>query len=631
MNGVFRQVVRVLALALCIFHLYTGVFGTLIASPQRGIHVGLATALAFLLTPAGKQSGLRTRGAPWWDWLAALLILAAAIYPTFFWSRYLPVMIGAPNTIEIACAVVTVLLVMEAARRTVGRIFTALAALSLAYSLWGQYIPGYWGHAPIGWRWLALNVYFSNEGLWGSLTGLSATYLALFIIFGALLLVSGGGKTFIDIALLIAGRFRGGPAKVAVIASSLFGTLSGSCVANASTVGSFTIPLMKKLGYQSEFAAAVEGCASTGGMLAPPIMASAAFVMAQFLGVPYLQVAIAAIIPTVLYYTAVFMGIHLQAIRQGMEPMPRSEIPRTRDVLTWPNMYPLLLPLIVLLYLLIAGHDLTTVGGGACAAVILTYIFKNFSLQGMKQRLWNLISVLENAGKAVVGIVPLMASASLFTGLLLFTGLATKLSDAVAGWGGSLYVGLLMTGILVMLLGAALPLVPSYIIGVIVALPSLTQWGLPPMASHMFILYYAILSALTPPVAGAVFVAAGIANADVNKATWAAMKLAPLLYIMPFLWCMSPTLLMIGPWSMIVLDTLTAVAGTVVMTFGIAGIFFCKCNVFERLLLVVSGGLLLIPVWQIVLIGTVVAIIIGLKKFGSFKVSKQTLEVPHIK
>jgi len=246
--------------------------------------------------------------------------------------------------------------------------------------------------------------FFSAEGIWGTLTGIAAVYIALFVIFGAILLTSGGGKTLIDLALLLTGKYRGGPAKVAVIASSMFGTLSGSSLANVATTGAFTIPLMKSLGYPPKFAGAVEAVASTGGSIMPPIMGTAAFIMAEFLGVPYLKVAVAAAIPAFLFYVAVITGVHFEAKKQNLASIPREQIPQAREVFTWSRMMCLLVPIGILLYTLVRGYSLIMVSSSACFAVLVTYIFSSLSLRGIKERLWNIPNVLEAAGKAIMTV-----------------------------------------------------------------------------------------------------------------------------------------------------------------------------------------------------------------------------------
>jgi len=519
--------------------------------------------------------------------------------------------------IELTLAIVATLLILESGRRTIGWVFPILTALIIMYSLWGHYIPGRFGHAPLDITMLFQYLYLSANGIWGFLTGMAATFLALFVIFGAILLNSGGGKTFIDLALLATGRFRGGPAKVAVLSSGFFAMLSGSAVANVATTGTFTIPMMKKLGYSPEFAGGVESAASSGGMLTPPVMGAGAFVMAEFLSIPYLKVVVAAAIPALLFYVAAFMGVHFQAVKLNLKPVPREELPPLRSVLTYSRMSALLLPIGTLLYTLFKGYSLPFVAGSGCFVAVAAYVFSGWSLRGILERLRNVPSILESAGKALTSIMPIVVCAGIVLFLLDFTGLDLKLSRAVVSMGGAnLFMGLLMSGILVMILGTGLPAVAAYILGIVVAGPMLIGWGVLPIAAHLFIFYYSVLCAITPPVCVAVFVARAIAQSDWLKTAWVAMRLAPMLYIVPFLIIWDNTFLMIGSPQSILLNVGTALMGSALLSSSIIGCLVTKCKILERLALMASGILLLVPAWQTALLGGVLAFAILVKELG---------------
>jgi TRAP transporter 4TM/12TM fusion protein len=330
-----------------------------------------------------------------------------------------------------------------------------------------------------------------------------------------MLLTTGGGKTFIDIAVMLVGRFSGGPAKVAVIASAMFAMLSGSASANVVTTGTFTIPMMKKLGYRPEFAAGVEATASTGGIVTPPVMGAAAFIVAEFLGVPYLKVAVAAAIPAFLFYVAVITGVHFEAKKQNLASIPREQIPQAREVFTWSRMMCLLVPIGILLYTLVRGYSLIMISSSACFAVLVTYIFSSLSLRGIKERLWNIPNVLEAAGKAIMTVAPVLVCANIIIGLLTFTGLGVKISSAIMGLGEAyLILSLGMAAGLVLILGCGITVTAAYIIGTVMAVPMLIAWGIEPMAAHLFVMYYSILGGITPPVCPSVFLAANIAKAS---------------------------------------------------------------------------------------------------------------------
>lgn len=613
-KAILGKTTSLIAIALSIFHLYTGVFGLLPGPQQRAVHVALALTLIFLISPV-RMKGIK-KGVPWYDLLIISVVLMSCGYVFFFWKHYLPFMVFPPNAFEIIIAVTTILAVLEAGRRTTGWAFPILAMLTFAYALVGHYIPGEFNHPPIGIILTLKSVYFSVDGVWGFLTGLSATFIALFILFGATLLASGGGKTLIDLAMLTAGRLRGGPAKVAVVASGFFGMLSGSAVANVATTGSFTIPMMKKLGYSPEFAGGVESTASTGGQIAPPIMGVAAFVMAEFLGIPYLKVCIAAIVPAILFFLAVFMGVHFQAVKQNLAAIRHEDLPLVKNVVTFSRMLTLILPIGVLLYTLIEGYSLNLVGSSAALTCLATYTFSGLSLHSIKERLKNIPSILESAGKTLIRIVPILVCANIVLCLLSFTGLSIKFSAMVMRLGeSSIFLSLLMTGVLVMILGCGLPSTPAYILGVTVAAPMLIGWGILPIAAHLFIFYYAVIAVITPPVCPAVYMATAIAQSNWLKTAWVAVRLSPLLYLMPFLFVFDNTFLLMGSPRAILLNLSTAILGAVILVSGTIGQLITKCKHYESLALVAAGILLLIPGWQTDLLGVVLLSAIGAKQF----------------
>jgi len=615
LEGIWGRLVGFVAMGLAGFHLYTGVFGLLPAPEQRAVHVGLGLVLVFALYPLRKSSRIE-RSIPWWDLLLIALALLSAGNIFFNWMQYMPVMKSPASPFEVALAVTATVMVLESGRRTIGWVFPILTTLMIVYALWGQYIPGEFGHAPISWRMILTQIYFFDSGMWGFLTGISATYIALFIIFGTILLRTGGGQTFIDLSMLIAGKFRGGPAKVAVIASGFFAMLSGSPSTNVVTTGSFTIPMMKKLGYSPEFAGGVEATASTGGLVTPPIMGAAAFIMAEFLNIAYLKVIIAAAIPALLFYVAVFMGVHFEAVKLNLKSIPREELPPWRSVITPSRILRLFLPIAALLYTLLSGYSLIVVGTSACLIALVTYILlTDLSLNKMKERLWNVPHVLETAGKAVITIVSILVCANILLCLLNYTGLGIKVANTIIALGEDyLVLSVFLTGTLVLILGCGLTVSASYILGVTAAAPLLIGWELTPLAAHLFILYYSVISHLTPPVCPAIFVASTIAKSDWVKTALVALRLAPLLYVMPFLFLFDNTFLMMGaPWA-ILLNTITAVTGAIMLSSGAMGQLITKSRIYESLALVGSGALLLIPGWQTDLFGAVLVSVILAKQ-----------------
>lgn len=600
--------VNLVSMFLCSFHLYTGLFGLLTSFEQRTVHVFLSISLIFLTFPIKKKKLLDKEkdkiNPGWFDLFLIFLLLISCAFIYFNWTNFMPFMVRSINSFEIALAIITVLVILESARRTVGWAFPILVALGFIYTIWGNYIPGYWGHPPLTNSLILTLLYLSPEAVWGFMTGLSATYIAIFIIFGSLLLSAGGGQTFVDLSKILAGRFLGGPAKVAVIASGAFAMISGSPMANVATTGSFTIPMMKRLGYSSEFAAGVESTASTGGILTPPIMGAAGFVMAEFLGIPYLKVIIAAAIPAFLFYVAVFMGVHFQSVKLNLKPIPKDDLPSIKSILTFSKMGGVFVPIITLLYMLFKGYSLTLVGTSASIAILVIYIFSDLSFQNIKSRLLEIPSMFAKAGKAIIIIVPVLVSANMFLFLLNHTGLNLKFSTFILSLsGGNLFTILLLVGILVMILGCGLPVTAAYIMGVTVAGPALIKLGIHPMAAHLFILYYSIIAGITPPVCPTVYVGAAIAQSDWLKTAWVAIRLAPILYIMPFVFVFDNTYIMIGsPW-LIIYNVLTATLGVIIIASGTMGQFFRRCNNLERIVLALAGILVLLPGYLMDVIG----------------------------
>jgi len=609
-----KNLIRFLAIILCIFHLYTGVFGLLPSPQQRAIHVSLTLMLVFLMVPAKKENQ-KHKLVNILNFLLIIICLISGIYICLYYKKFLPLMIPFPNIFESILAILTIIAVLEAGRRTIGLVFPVLTLFVLLYAFFGQFIPGEFGHPPFAIGTILKTIYFSADGIWGFLTGISSTYLALFIIFGSLLISCGGGKTFTDIALLLTGRFTGGPAKTAVLASGFFAMISGSGLANVVASGSFTIPLMKNMGYKPEFAAAVEATASSGGVLTPPIMGTAAFIMAEFLGISYFKVCLSAAIPSFLYYFSVFMGVHFQAIKLGLKPIPRENLPLKKEIFVFSKIINLFFPVILLIYLLFKGFSLNLVGVSACISTLLTYIFLSFSLDKIRRNLASILNILEKGGKALIGILPILVCSNIVLGLLNFTGLTIKFSSLIISMGtGKMIISLMMTAFLIMILGCGLPGIAAYVIGVTVAYPLLLKWGFTPMAVHLFILYYSVVALITPPVCGAIFVASTIAKSNWLKTAGIAMSLGPVIYILPFIFIFDNAYIMIGNPINIVFRIMIATTGVIALEGGLMRQFIIKCNIYESTLLIGSGLLLIFPGWKINLIGLIIFLFILIRQ-----------------
>lgn len=598
-RNTLSKVVSLVAIFLCFFQLYTGLFGLLPSPQQRSLHIGLTMILLFLTTSlnlSNRENLSFNSFSSWLDLFFISVIIISTFYVFFNYKRFIPAMMSQPNYLEKLLALFFIIAVIEGGRRTIGWTFPILTLLALLYAFFGHLIPGKFGHPGFSVNLIMKELFFSISGVFGFLTGYSASYICLFVIFGTILLVCGGGDTFIKIAILLVGKLKGGPAKIAVVSSGLFAMLSGSPMANAATTGNFTIPMMKGLGYNKEFAAGVETAASSGGVLTPPIMGAAAFLMAEFLGMSYLKVCIAAAIPALLFYLSVFMGVHLLALKGNLPPLSKESMPKIENVLNFNKLIILFVPIIVLLFTLIRGNSLSYVGASACWSGIICYILFPFSLEGIKLRIKRIPHILEEGGKSLIVVVPILACANIILRLVDYTGLSIKFSQSIMSLGhSSLFMSLLLTGILVMILGTGLPTTAAYVLGIVVSAPMLETWGILPLASHLFILYYSTLATITPPVCPTAYVAAAIAKADWFRTAIHAIKLCPVLYIIPFLFVYDTKLILVGDTKGILVAVATAIIGTTLLQNGIVGYFILPCSFLERIILLISGLFLIIP------------------------------------
>ena len=498
------------------------------------------------------------------------------------------------------------LLVLEATRRATG---WALPITAIVFLVYGLTI----GNQPVGM--MLDQLYLTTEGIFGIPLYVSATYVMLFILFGAFVERSGAGQLFMDFALALAGHTSGGPAKVAVITSSLFGTVSGSAVANVMTTGTFTIPLMMRTGYRPAFAGAVEAVASTGGQLMPPIMGAAAFVMAEFLGVSYLTVAGFALLPAVLYYLAVFMAVHFEAKRIGLVGLPKADLPRLREVLV--ERGHLFLPLVVIVAVLLAGYSaafsaLCGIGSVIPTTWLRASTRKTFTLRAI-------IEALESGARNTLVVALACACAGIVIGTITLTGLGLAFTGVVLALSqNSLILALLLTMLAGILLGMGLPTTPAYIVQVALLVPALVKLGVQVEAAHLFVLYFAVLSAITPPVAMAVYAANGISRGTLMETSWAAVKLGLTGYIIPFMFVSAPSLLLMGDVPTMFSSALTATVGVICLAGGLhCYFFFGPARWWERVLLITAALVLIKPGWQSDLVGVVLIAVVSASQIWS--------------
>ena len=586
-----RHLITVIAVLMSVFHLYVAFVGPPDAYVMRGWHLAFALVLAFLVMP-GRHGTAERVG--WVDLLLVLAAVAAALYPSasldYIQNRFYYV--DDPRLADYVFGGALIMLVMEATRRATGWALPITAMVFLVYGLT-------LGNQSVG---IMLDqLYLTTEGIFGIPLYVSATYVMLFILFGAFVERSGAGQLFMDFALALAGHTSGGPAKVAVITSSLFGTVSGSAVANVMTTGTFTIPLMMRTGYRPAFSGAVEAVASTGGQLMPPIMGAAAFVMAEFLGVSYLTVAAFALLPALLYYVAVFMAVHFEAKRTGLVGVPKADLPRLRQVMS--ERGHLFLPLIVIIGVLLTGRSAAFSALCGIASVIPTTWLRASTRSTFTVRA--VIEALEAGARNTLVVALACACAGIVIGTITLTGLGLAFTGIVLDLSqDSLILALLLTMLAGILLGMGLPTTPAYIVQVALLVPALVKLGIQVEAAHLFVLYFAVLSAITPPVAMAVYAANGISRAKLMESSWAAMKLGLTGYIIPFMFVFSPALLLMGDFVTVSMAAITATIGVTCLAGGLHSYFFFgPARWWERLMLIAAALVLIKPGWMSDLIG----------------------------
>lgn len=597
--GIWHYIICAVCILFSGFQLYTAIFGVLDAHLQRTIHLCFGLVLIFLLYPA-RKSWSREKMNPL-DAILAVLSVVATMYLVVNYKE-LVTRAGMNTPTDIAIGVIGVLLVFEATRRTVGWPMLTVALVFLAYAFLGPYMPGILAHRGVSFDELVSHLYFTTEGIFGVPMGVSSTFIFLFILFGAYLDATGLGKFFIDFANALAGWAVGGPAKVAVLSSGLMGTVSGSSVANVAGTGSFTIPMMKKLGYRPSFAGAVEAAASTGGQLMPPVMGAAAFLMAEFVGVPYIEVVKAAVIPALLYYTGIWLSVHYEAKKYGLKGTPREELPKFGPLLREKGH--LALPLIVIVYLLVTGYTPMRAALYAIGLTIVCACLRKNTRITFKQFVEGLIV----GAQSVLGVLIACASAGIIIGVVTKTGVGLKLATALLDLaGGKMLPAMFFTMITSLILGMGVPTTANYVITSTIAAPALVQMHVPVLAAHMFAFYFGIVADVTPPVALAAYAGAGIAGANPMKTGVTAAKLAIAAFVVPYIFVLAPQLLMISATApTILMAMVTAIIGMWGLSLAMIG--FCQhpLNVLQRIAFFIGGLCLIIPGSMTDLIGIVI-------------------------
>lgn len=593
----------------CIF-LYFAVFGSNSIIVQRSLLLTLLVPTVFIMKP------LTIKGNTYaWtkaiDFILTLSLIAGGVYIMAVWNDRVLKTSSAPQ-MDIIMGSIMIILVLIAAQRTTGKILSIISTIFVIYALVGPYMPGFLVHRGQAWDRIVTFMYVSTEGIFGTPVGIAATFIMVFIIFGSFLEAFGVGQWFVDFAYIITGKYRGGPAKTAIVASGLMGMISGSSAANVVTTGSFTIPLMKKTGYKDYEAAAVEAVASSGGMFTPPIMGAGAFIMAEYVGLPYSTIAKAAVIPALLYYLSIMLSVDSIAVKTGIKGLTKEQLPPIKNVLGINLLNAV--PISILIGLISIGFSATK----AAVYCIVSILIIAFTQKDNRPTIKKILTALEDGSAAGVAIVATCACAGLIVGVLSMTGLGAKLSYQLINMaGGNLYLGAILVAIIAIILGCGMPPTAVYIILASVLAPPLAEMGATVLAAHMFIFIFSCLGAITPPVALTAYTAAAIAKADPNKTGFTAFRFGIVAYIVPFIFISFPDLLLHETGSLINTSIAcgTAIAGVFCLVAAIEGCLFVKINIIQRILLAVAALMMIIPgtVTDMIGIGAIVtAIIVGI-------------------
>lgn len=559
-----ERVQKGLAILVGAFVFYTAATGPFEGLIQRAVFLALAASLGFALYPLGVGKSWRPVGLVIDLTLAAITIVACGYV---VWN-FEQIMTSLPwaTSLDKALALGLVVAVLELGRRTVGLIFPILVLIGVGYALFGYLLPGPLHHRGFDSAFVTETIFLGDLGIWGMLTGVAATVIAAFVLFGALLLHSGGGQAFMDLAMRLGGQQPGGAAKIATIASGLFGMISGSAVANVATTGNFTIPMMIRLGYPRPFAAAVEAVASTGGQIAPPIMGAAAFVMAEILSIPYLTIILGAIIPAVLFYMSVFMTVHFVAVRRNLAVVPDEDLPEWKTIIAPRRVLPILSALGGLGVGIFLGRSISTAAFYGVVGILIAFVATQAGQQSPREMLTKIVNGLEDAGKGMVIIGVLLAGAQVLVSMINLTGIGVTLSSLIVTLAGdSVALVALIVGGVCLIMGMGLPTTAAYVLVAAVLAPAMTAVGVDPLAAHLFVFYFATISVITPPVCIAVFVGAGIAKTNWLPAAGEAVRLGAVTYVVPFLFILYPGMTLRGTWF----DAIVAITAGLVLVVAI--------------------------------------------------------------
>ncbi|WP_163099022.1 TRAP transporter permease [Peribacillus alkalitolerans] len=614
LSGIIGWIVLIGLVSFSIFQLYTSLFGILTAQLQRSIHLGFALALIFLLFPA-RRKNLKINKVAWYDILLAVIAVAVGAY----WPLMIDELVmraGRLTDLDFYIGLAAIILVLEATRRTVGLPIMIIAVLFMGYAMFGPYMPGFLAHRGLELDRLVQTMFYTTEGILGTPLGVSATFIFLFLLFGSFLVQTGVGQYFNDLAIFIAGKRVGGPAKVAIFSSALQGTISGSSVANVVTSGAFTIPMMKNLGYRKEFAGAVEASASTGGQLMPPVMGAAAFLMVEFIGggISYWDIAKAAAIPAILYFAGIWIMTHFEAKRVGLRGLRDDEIPSRKEI--FEKIY-LLVPIIVILILMMSGMSVMRAALWSILITVVVSAFRKDTRIGLK----GIVAALADGARTALGVAAATAAAGIIVGVVTKTGLGLKVANGILDFsGGHLILTLFLTMVASLILGMGSPTTANYVITSTIAAPAIILLGVPDLSAHLFVFYFGIIADITPPVALAAFAAAAVSGGEPLRTGIESSKLAIAAFIIPYIFVLSPELLMIDTtWYYLIWVVTTAFCGMILIGAGVVGYWLRGLSWYERLIGIVGGIMLIYPetITDMIGIGSFILLLVlqlGIKK-----------------
>lgn len=608
LEGIYKQIIKYAAIGFTLFQLYTAFFGLLPHMAQRSIFIGLG-----LFIMLGRQQ-FRAKSTsenkiPVYDIILMIIVLIATLYVTFNYQELIFRRLH-PTPLEYVLAISLLLIGFDVARRSIGWPLIILAVFFLIYGFFGEMFPGTWSHSGIGLQLFVGRMYLGDAGYWGMLASISTRIIAIFYIFGLVVVGVGGGESFIKIGLRLAGRFRGGAAKVATIGSSLMGMISGSGMANAAATGSLTIPMMKRLKYKPEFAAGVEAVSSTGGQIMPPIMGAGAFMMTEITGIPYLTIAVAAIIPALLFYFGDMLVIDLRSRKDNIAPVPSNEIPKWVEAFNLEALLQLIIPVGIIVFFLLSGSSIQFSGTVALGWVLAIFLVVNRKFK-IKEKLYTLLDIFEKSGYALAGLAALAFVAQIVVSMITITGGGPKFSQLIVSIGGQdLMLVLFLAMGACIILGMGMATTAAYVMSASLVAPALVNLGVPMLTAHMFVFYFAILSTITPPVCTGIYAASTVADIEWTKAVPDSIKLGLVGFIVPFMIVYNPALLLEGSVLHIIMIVLIKMVGIAALAFTTIGYIRNKLNIYYRGAFLVGAILTVSAILYISLIGVAFTILV---------------------